>query len=381
MKKSIRILVLAASTVALSKAAPFMAVGDGAELFATGTIGVRADDNILLAPSGQKISDTIFDFIPGLELDYGKNAQVQGALTLQDDFSKYTSHSKYDTNLFQGDFVGKYDDGKMKLGFNAGYHELNQNTVDVRGLIRRDITSLGANGEAAVSEITAFGAGVQFTHENYHPFNYVDSDTTSIPLNFYYKYTPKVDLSLGYTYRDYSVKNGMAADATDHFFNIGARGEFSPKLTGKFAVGYTERHASSFNGTPSSTHGLLGVDASFAYEVSPKSTVQFGASNDFGTSPTGSQEKNLTLNVLGTTKITEEFSVNGGVSYRAIGYTGTRTTAGRTDDYWEGTIGGAYVVNANLRLVGAYVYRNYSSNIAGSDFNDNVLSFAANIRY
>lgn len=376
MKKSIRILLVAASTVAVTKAAPFMAIGDGAELFATGTVGVRGDDNILLAPSGQRTSDTIIDIVPGVELDFGKNAQVQGALTLQDDISKYTSHHRYDTNLFQGDFVGKYDDGKMKLAFNAGYHELNQNTVDVRGLIRRDIGTLGSSGEVAVSEITSVGAGIQFSHENYHPRNFVDSDTTSVPLNFYYKYTPKVDLSVGYTYRDYAAKNGLAVDSKDHFFNVGARGEFTPKLTGKFAVGYTRRN---FDGGFSS-RGLLGVDASFAYEVSPKSTLQLGATNDFGTSPQGQQQKNLTINLLGTTKITEEFSVNAGVSYRSIRYD-FATTNSRTDDYFEGTFGASYVVSANLRFIGSYVYRNYNTDLVGSDFTNNVLSFAANIRY
>jgi hypothetical protein len=375
MKKSIRILLVAASTAAVSKAAPFMAIGDGAELFATGTIGVRADDNILLASNGQRTSDTIIDVIPGLELDFGKNSQIQGALTLQDDITKYTTHHKYNTNLFQADFIGKYDDGKMKLAFNAGYHELNQNTVDVRGLVRRDIGTMGANGEATLSEITAVGAGIQFSHENYHPRNYVDSDTTSVPLNFYYKYTPKLDLSAGYTYRDYTTKNGLALDSTDHFFNVGARGEFSPKLTGKFAVGYTRRN---FSGAGS--RGGLGLDASFAYELSPKSTIQLGATNDFGTSPQGQQQKNTTINVLGTTKITEEFAVNAGISYRAIRYD-FNTVNGRTDDYWEGTVGASYTVSANLRLVGSYTYRNYNSNLPGSDFTDNVLSFAANLRY
>jgi hypothetical protein len=172
MKNSIRFLLLTASAAVGCQAAPFMAVGDGAELFATGVVGVRWDDNILLAsdappapglPSG-KMSDTIFEITPGLELDFGKNAQTQGSLTLADSFTQYSDHSKYNTNLFAGDFVAKFDDGKMKLGGNLSYHELNQNTVDVRGLIRRDVANAGANGEVSVSDITAVGAAVTFNH-------------------------------------------------------------------------------------------------------------------------------------------------------------------------------------------------------------------------
>jgi hypothetical protein len=186
-----------------------------------------------------------------------------------------------------------------------------------------------------------------------------------------------IDISLGYTYRDYEAKTGSAADSTDHFFNVGARGEFSPKLTGKFAVGYTERRFSN----ALSSRSLLGLDASFAYELTPKTTVQVGASNDFGTSPTGQQQKNLTINALLNTKLTEVWSLYAGVSYRAISYDRSGLVSARTDDYWEDVIGAAYIVNANLRITGGYTYRTYTTDIAGSEFSNNVFSVAANIRY
>lgn len=381
MNKSIRFALISASVVAIGHAAPFMAVGDGAELFATGVVGVRADDNIFL--SEVRTSDTIFDLTPGLELDFGKNSQAQGSLTLADDFVEYSEHSGLNTNLFSGDFVARFDDAKTKLGFNAGYHELNQNTVDVRAvngrLIRRDITNAGVNGEVGLSEITSIGSGLDFVHEKYHPQGYVSSDTTTFPINVYYKWTPKVDLSAGYQYRDYLAKSGPGVDSTDHFFNIGARGEFSPKLTGTFRVGITQRR---FDGS-FSNQTLLGLDSSFAYELTPKTSLQFGASNDFGASPQGTQEKNLTLNGLVSTKLTEEFSVNAGLSYRGISYYGQQAVgvANRTDNYWEATLGGAYVINANIRVLGTYVFRRYDSKIVGSEFENNVISIAANFRY
>lgn len=378
MNKSIRYLFLSATMAAASQAAPFMAIGDGAELFATGVLGVRGDDNIFL--SQNDTSDIIFDIGPGIELDFGKNAQMQGSLTLVDTFTNYTDHSDLNTNLFAGDFVSRFDDGKMKLGFNFGYHELNQNTVDIRSvngrLIRRDITNAGANAEVGVSEIFSVGGAFSFTHENYHPSSYVDSDTFTVPVSLYYKWTPKIDISLGYQYRDYQAKSGSALDSIDNFYSIGARGEFSPKLTGRFAIGLTERRFSAI----SDNRTGVGLDASFAYEISPKTALQFGASNDFGTSPTGQQQKNLTANALVTTKLTEDWSLNGGLSYRSIAYT-YRTTRSRTDDYWEGTLGAAYIINANVKIVGSYVYRTYQTDLAGSEFDNNVFSVAANFRY
>jgi len=40
-----------------------------------------------------------------------------------------------------------------------------------------------------------------------------------------------------------------------------------------------------------------------------------------------------------------------------------------------------YIVNANVRILGGYTYRNYSSDIAASEFKNNVFSVAANFRY
>jgi hypothetical protein len=391
MKNTLRLTLISVSLAAGSYAAPFMAIGDGAELFLTGSLGVRADDNIFLSRDAE--SDLIFDITPGVDLTFGKNAQLKGSLTLMDAFANYSDNSELNTNLFSGDFVSRYDDGKMKLGFNVGYHELNQNTVDVRSagvLVRRDVFSAGGNTEVEVSQITSVGGGIAFNHENYKRGGYTDSDSLTVPIDFYYKWTPKLDLSLGYRYRDYRVDT-LGQDSTDHFFNIGARGEFSPKLTGKVAVGLTNRELDRGD-----DESLFGVDASFAYEVSPKTSLQFGVSNDFGTSPQGQQQKNFILNGMVISKISEEWSVNAGLSYRSIEYaeipaetrtTGTTVTtirpriAGRTDDYWEGQLGTTYIVNSNIQIVGAYVYRNYSSDLSLNEFKNNVFSVAANFRY
>jgi polysaccharide biosynthesis protein VpsM len=377
MNKTIRLVVISASLAVVSQAAPFLAIGDGAELFATGMLGARADDNILLTKNN-RVSDVIIDINPGVELTFGKNAQLKGALTLVDAFANYTDHSKYNTNLASGDFVARYDDAKMKLGGYLGYHEVNQNTADVRGLIRRDISTAGANGEVSVSEITTVAAAVDFAHENYHPAGFSDSDILTVPVDFYYKFSPKLDLGLGYRYRD--TQESIGQDATDHFINVSARGEFSPKLTGKAAIGYNIRKLQNGGGDKHD----IGLDASLAYEITPKTTLQVGASNDFGQNPHGQQQRNLTLNGLATMKLTEEWSVRGGASYRKIYYSRLGTSAPRSDDYWEGTLGASYILNANIRFVGNYIYRTYSvGNVAlsASEFDNNVFSIAANFRY
>lgn len=341
-----------------------MAIGDGAELFITGALAVRSDDNVFLTANA--VDDVIYEITPGAELTFGKDAQLKGALTAQLAWTNYADNGKLNTNLFGTDFSARYDDGKMKLGVNAGYHELNQNTPDVSGLTRRDVFNVGANAEAEISQLTSLGAGVAFNHENYKKAGYTDSDSLTIPIDFFYKWTPKIDMSLGYRYRDYQVDIGE--DSTDHTFNVGARGDFSPKLSGRFTLGLGTR---KFQRSGDDT--IFALDASFSYEISPKTNLQFGASNDFGTSPQGVQQKNLSFRAGLNTKLNEQWSFNGNVSYRNIEY------PTRTDDYWEGTVGAAYIFDANITVNAGYTYRNNAS--SAGDFTNNVFSIAANLRY
>ncbi len=378
MKNIIRLTLISVSLLGGAQAAPFMAIGDGAELFLTGVLGVRADDNIFLSKNSE--SDLIFELTPGVDLTFGKDAQLKGSLTMNIAFANYSDNSNLNTALFNGDFLSRYDDGKLKLGFNVGFHELNQNSVDIRGLTRRDVFNTGGNAEVEISQVTSVAAGLSFNHENYKRKGYTDSDSLTVPIDFFYKWTPKMDLSVGYRYRDYRIDTG--SDSTDHFFNVGARGEFSPKFTGKFAIGLNQRELDQ-----GGDDTQLGLDASFAYEISPKTSLQFGASNDFGTSPQGQQQQNLTVNGMVISKISEQWSINAGLSWRAIEYPEVRnaanvvTSRGRTDDYFEGTLGTTYIVNANVRILGGYTYRNYSSDLSGSEFQNNVFSVAANFRY
>ena len=347
-------------------AAPFLAIGDGAELFATGAVGIRADDNIFLQTSGTR--DTIFDISPGLALTFGKDGQIKGSLTFVEAFSTYAKNSGLNTNLFSGDVNAGFDDGKMKLNFMAGFHESNQNTVDNRGLTRRDSFSVGGKGEVEVSEITSVAAGVTATHTNYKRAGYGDSDDLVVPINFYYKWTPKVDLSVGYQYRGYQTQIGQ--DSTDQFFNVGARGEFTPKLNGEFNIGITNR---KLNG--GGNNSMLGLTAKLNYAFTPKTSLQLTAGNSADTSPQGTQQKNFSLGGTVSTTFSDQWSARAGLSYRGINY-GTRT-----DDYFEGQTGVTYVFNTYINFAGTYVWRHNSSVLASSEFTNNVFSLSANLRY
>lgn len=350
-------------------AAPFLAIGDNAEMFLTGTLGVRAEDNIFLSSNG--VSDTIFTVTPGVEIKFGKNSASTASFTLSDVFDNYSDHSKLNSNLLQTDFAANYEDGKLKLNFAAGYHELSQNSVDARSadsLSRRNAFNLGGGAEVGISEKTSLALGIKYDRTDYRSRSFSDTDILTVPVDVYFEASPKLAMSVGYRYRD--TQQSLGLDSTDHYFNVGARGEFTPKLSGRLTVGYNQRKLSRGGDKTG-----VGVEGTLAYALSAKTQINFGASNDFGQAGAGDQQKTFSANVGFQSQVADDWQVAASLVYRSLDY------YTRTEDYVEGQLSATYTINTYLRLTGAYAHRNNSSPISSGEFSGNVFSLSAILRY
>jgi len=371
MKYTARIAIFSALTCIVAKAAPFMAVGDNAELFVTASANVQADDNIYLNPTNEK-SDTIFSFTPGFDLVFGKGSATTGDVYYREEIRRYSSNTRQNTNLANVGAQANYSNGVTKANLNASYAEVAQNDTGLNptgDIVDRNLTNLSGKTEFGLTEKTSLSIGLNYDKTDYGPVSYVDSSAVSIPLDLYFQASPKLDWSLGYSYRSTNL-SGAALDSNDNFLNIGARGEFSPKLTGQVRLGYTRR---SFDVGPE--QNLFGANANLTYLYSEKTTYQFNISNDFGSASTGASTKNFTIGLNATNRFSEQWYVNAGLSYQTINY-GTRT-----DDYLQGLVGVSYVYNNVLNFSASYTYRNNSSALASAEFKNNVFSLGANVRY
>jgi len=379
MKTIVRNFFLLGCFGGSAMAAPFCAIGDNAELFLTGQAGVRFDDNILLAPGGpNKKSDTILSFTPGLELDFGKDSLIKGVLSASETFSDYLSHSEFNTQLTSLDFKADYSGSeKTKMSADAFYDQFDQNTYAANGTnVRRDVYGGGLNGEYSFSPKTSFGSGISFSRTEYLQSGSVGEKDYSIPLNVYYGITPKVDLSAGLTYGRSDLDNGLSYD--DYYYNIGARGSFTPKLAGNFSIGYDDRKGSG--GVGAQDNSSLAFHSGLTYVYSEKTTLTLNADKGFSNSSIGtSTQKNTGITLGAQTDFSAAWKFNASIAYRDIEYEGTAT--GRTDDYVEALIGATYVINANMTANGSYAFRNLSSNIGGVEFGDNVISLSVSARY
>lgn len=374
MKTHGRLLALLALGASSLSAAPFVALGDNAELFLTGAVVVNYDDNIYLRPGTSarpEVSDTVFTLSPGLDLQFGRNAATSGNLYFRQDILRYTDNDQQNTSLSNVGFNSLYNNGKSKLDLGASYSESAQNDTSAPGdIVERNLTSARALSEFGATEKTSVGVGAKFDKTDYVAGpGYRDSSIWTLPVDAYFEYSPKLQWSVGYRYRSTDL-SGAAVDSKDHFFNIGARGEFTPKLTGQLRVGYGLRKLDS--GRDDSD---FGIDSNFVYTYSPKTSYTIGLSNDFGASALGESTKTFSLSAGANTRIDDQWSWNANLAYRSIDF------PTHSDDFVQGGVGVAYILSNAVNFTASYTYRKNSSNDSNYEFANNVFSIGANFRY
>lgn len=361
MKTIARNLLLLGCAGCPAFAAPFLAIGDNAELFVTADAIAVYNDNILLASSPEE-DDVIFTFRPGFDLQFGKDSLIKGYLVGTATLTTYAENNELNNELFGIGGASTYDNERLFLRVNASFNELDQPTIDVTPtaskLVERDVTAAGVNGELTLSEKISVGGGFSYNDIDYNDAAYTDSTVYTVPVNVYYELTPKVDLSAGIRYSRTDLD--LAPGSTDPdkydtlYYNVGARGAFTPKLSGSFSVGYTTREANKDGDDENS----FGTDASLAYAYSEKTQLRLAAGRNFSNaSAGGSSYENTQISLSASSAITVDWRLNAAVTYRVLDYQGVD----RTDDYIEGSVGATYLINAHLTAGLSYLYRENTS--------------------
>ena len=281
-------------TVALlfaNRAAAVAPIGDDAELFITGVVQASYNDNIFLSHTHDK-ADEIYDLTPGLSYEFGKGqAQMTGKLAAYEDFQEFSSGGNLNRSLANVVSNVAYDDSKTKFDFNADLHQVDQAERDISNvdyLVDRTLYDAGGSAEVQATQNSSFAAGVTWDDTVYHHAGYVDFQTTTVPVDYYFKVEPKLDLSVGFRYRDNLLGKG-GIGSKDYYYNVGARGEFTPDLTGEIDVGYNTQKMAVGN----TSYDGLGVDSRFIYAVSAKSSVDFGLNDDFSYDALGSAYRSV----------------------------------------------------------------------------------------
>jgi polysaccharide biosynthesis protein VpsM len=378
MTSKSRLALLTTVSAAPLFAAPFLAIGENSELFLTAQAQARYEDNITLAQDELALKDEVFEFTPGAELVFGKSSLVKGSLAVYERLIAYSDHTRFNDQLFNAAFKSTYEGAKLLVNTNASFQELSQNTRDAKfddGLIRSDSTNIGLNGELVVTEKSKLGAGIQYAKTDYKEAGLNDQETFTVPLNYYFEVRPKLDVFAGVQYRATDVKSKVFnADTEDYYFNVGARGEFTPKLLGRFSTGYTLREADASGVKDES---LWGFDAGLTYLYSPKTQFNLDLSNDFSTGAAGQGQEVAAITFGVNSEIAADLSAQFALSYEQADYIGSN----REDDFIKALIGVKYTVNEHLALEAGYTYMDNSSDLAPAEFDANIVTLSASLRY
>lgn len=368
-----KLSLLAVSSALALTAQAAMDFGNGVKVIPNATASVDFNDNLFLSSTNEQ-DETILRLTPGVFVSVGEGAVNTAQFSYNEQFQIYNDNDNLNTSLSLVDFVSRYDDGKMKFGIDAWWHEANQATRDIinqSSLIKRELAHAGVSDEVKFTEKTSGKIGIAYDSTDYNPAGYTDWKWWEIPVNYYYQVQPKLDLSLGFRYRSNEV-GGSGVDSDELFYSVGVRGELSPKLTSEISAGYVQLKPDS-----GKDEGAFGLDGSLKLAVSPKTNLSVVASNRYGYSAQGDAYRIGGIGANFDTAITTAFIVKAGVAYNTFRYLASK----RDDDFWVGTLAATYTLNEHVEFGASYNYSNNDSSLAAANFKNNIFSLSASLRY
>lgn len=378
--KTILGVAAAVCVPAIASAEAGFPIGEAAMLHLVLDGQIRYDDNVELTSGGD--DDMVYIVAPGVELNYNGGLS-KGFIGLTEQIIRYGSHKTYAGELFSALGEYSYEGAASTTKARVSYRELSQASTAIQNrdqAVRHDEFASSLGSDWALTGKTRFGAGLFYNHTNYPGAAYADLENYGIPVDLYYAATPKVDLSVGYRYRISRVKEVASAtvpqDSKDEFFNVGARGEFTPKLKGQVRIGYGLRTFDHVAAGQDDTVDQFSFDGLVTYVFSPKTSFDLELSRDFSNSVTGVSQKVFRVRGGGKFEFTPEWSAVAGVSYEI-----SRYANGRDDDFVTGDVGVLYTMSENVSFNASYLHRVNYSTFRVYDFSNNVLSVGVTLRY
>jgi hypothetical protein len=381
MKKTLittSIAVAAAAFGLSSYGAPLLALDEDTELFVLGSAGIEYESN-LYTDRVNRVSDFRFTASPGVEIAHGRTPAANASVTYRHHFHFYDSESTRDGNYADLSAQARYDTGVTISNIQASFRQRVSNDADVNlvgRLVKRDETRLNGSSRYQISELMGISAGLEYADTSFKDPALTSFDYYAIPLTYYYKVRPQLDLTAGYRYRNTSV-SGPTGDSKDNYFFVGAQGELgSPMFIGNLSLGYQERKFSGINDKRSSPSYSFMV----SYLATPRITHFANLAYDFRTSSSQGLSYSYGSLTIGTrARITDMIATNFSLTYAEAEY----QRSPRAEDHMFFNAGVTYNPNDYVTVRADYAYQSVDGkNTAGaSDYRNNRLSVSASVRY
>lgn len=440
-----------------ANASPLISIGDSTNIYFTGEAATQYNDNLFLAEQGE-VEDINFDLTPGFELQLGRPGSDTSILAyVNETFRFYADNDDLNNELLNTGIRGQLKNDVLMVSANLGYGEADQTIRDLATnlgtvtpvnqgyLIERASSSASTNMEYKFSPKTSVTLGASFSNTDYDSDHTLftagatsvvpgansaadpsrirnDLETFVIPVGFYYKWKPKLDVGLGYRYRKVTVKDSLLAfesliggtltpgtivltegvDTRDHFLSVNLRGEFNPKLAANIQAGvlFSERYGVVIDRAIQNDPGFDPEDVSFSmlanlnYTINSKNSVSASFDIDNRTSSLGLNTQSTNIGVGYNLKINPLLTAGAsfGVEFEEFGTAATSSTSNsnqqvREDDFWRGSLSLVYKpVRGNYNIRASYSYNNNNSELGGvnnptAEFTRNIFTLSAGFRY
>ena len=380
------------------QAAPLVSIGDSVDVFFNGSSSLEWQSNVFSDERGA-VDDYKYTVSPGFEINVGRGlSNADLSIITRYDIVRFDKVTDLDNELFHIKAVGSYAGSRLTVNGLVSYDENQSNGADGNDnqkgkLSASETTAANLNGEYTLSPKFSFGAGVNYNHREYAEGSSADRDTYTIPLDIFYELTPKVDLSIGYTYTSTEVSSTVSGasevsgyDKEQHFVNVGARGDLLPKLNGSFKIGFNTMDSDD----PSTRDGngpegrsdrdsdsSLGLDASFTYLATAKVSTNLNLNRNFDVAGQGESTEATRVDLSANYSINTRFTATANLGYTLREYVDSK----REDDNYRTGLSLSYVPNEYWRFSTGYNYTENDSNSDGQSYEAHVINVSASLRY
>ena len=341
-----------------------------------------SDSNVLLTPEDAEEDDTFYTLYPRVVLDLPYAGHVF-MLDYGIKFRRYSEFDSEDVDLQNLEFDGLINvSSQLKFRLMDHYRELSGETEEIVGRVEFSRNIAEAKGMYQLNSKLSFeGTYANSTHD-YEDAALIGRTESqyggAVVYNLYEKWGALFELTHGEVDID-----DTANDASYNRFLVGARGSFTPKLTGKVRLGWESRE---YDGDREDTDYAY-LSGEVIHEIASDMKLQVGATKELiesiaymGSAYTATQ---------GRARLTKDFADR--ITIILSGYFQTNDyetpvlrgaeLMDREDDIWQAELGVEYELNRWAHIIASVEHKNNDSNFDENDYEVNRINVGARVEY
>lgn len=347
---------------------------------------VEYESNVLQVPSRSE-DDVIFKTIPGLLADYSFGAHSLSA-GYRAEILRYLDLTNLDT-------VHHIAVGQLRLDFPHTLLTLRDDVTrtsdppgtELTGRILSTTNVLKPEGEYRLTPSFSTGVNYSWTRVRFDDRAIgalIDRDEQLIGASVFWKFVPKGDLFLNYSYGWSGFSNSSDRDFTSHNVTVGLRGDITSKLSSGFRVGYARTEAKRSN-QPSFSGLVMGGD--WAYRPTERLTITLVTQRARQESTFGTTVFFVTTNATLAaqyqilTKLTLSARLGGGVNDHSSKQTADGKTDFRHDSFILAGAQAEYDIQRWLRMGIEYLRTSRDSNFPSFRFVDERITGRVTVQF